>query len=475
MKVQSFLVAWDDVRSNSKSIEKQFKKFNQDITVINSGEQKDGWKNLGDIRYYRQMYYALKNFDYSNEYLLFICGDLISDDWEKVFNRAIDVMSSYSDIHLYSPHFTYDPWNFDSTNIKVVDNDQKLSIATNTNGMMFFMHKDLVKSMLLFFDYFQYKIGWEGYVSGWGVDVVASAIAIANNKFVIRDSEIIVTHPQGSSYNHDKATGETANVYNAFNNMCQGIENGESMIDKLNKINLRMSRDKSAKTMIDFYGVDKNLEEKKVEINYHVVTISDERKNNIERLDSVINGSKLSIPCLNAKIDGNIDKFFKENPEIKLTWPSLKPGEIGCFGSHYLAWKYLNNSDLDMISVFEDDILVHDNFIEQYKSLIRHAPDDWDIISIFVDQNQHPRFDKTQEINYYIAKGYQDWSTLGYIISKNGARKICNFVEEHGMNQPVDWYIFRNGHAGNFNVYTVPPYIKCSLEIDHTHVSLVQE
>ena len=129
---------------------------------------------------------------------------------------------------------------------------------------------------------------------------------------------------------------------------------------------------------------------------------------------------------------------------------------------------------MDSLTIFEDDIIVHDNFEEQYNTLINNAPHGWDVISIFVDPNQHSRFDETQKVNDYIAKGYQDWSTLGYIISKNGAEKICKFVEEHGMNQPVDWYIFRNGHAGNFNVYTVPPSIPCSLEIDHTYPSQVQ-
>ena len=70
------------------------------------------------------------------------------------------------------------------------------------------------------------------------------------------------------------------------------------------------------------------------------------------------------------------------------------------------------------------DIIIYDNFFERYNELINNVPKDWDIISIFVDQNQYDRFDESQKINYYVSKGYQDWSTLGYVISKPGAKKI---------------------------------------------------
>jgi len=68
VKIQSYLVCWDDYRNNCIGIESQFKLNGFNLTVINSGQPKNGWQNLGDIRYYRQFYYALKDFNFDLEF-----------------------------------------------------------------------------------------------------------------------------------------------------------------------------------------------------------------------------------------------------------------------------------------------------------------------------------------------------------------------------------------------------------------------
>jgi GR25 family glycosyltransferase involved in LPS biosynthesis len=63
---------------------------------------------------------------------------------------------------------------------------------------------------------------------------------------------------------------------------------------------------------------------------------------------------------------------------------------------------------------------------------------------------------------------------LCYVISKRGAEKLCKYVEEIGFDHPTDWFIFRKGHQGIFNVYTLPPYIENPLSIDSRYESQVQ-
>ena len=169
-----------------------------------------------------------------------------------------------------------------------------------------------------------------------------------------------------------------------------------------------------------------------------------------------------------------VEKFQKDNPKFKISWDGFKIGEIGCFISHYIAWNYLLNSELDELLIFEDDVFIDETFVKKYQLAINNVPEDYDVLSIFVDSNQHDRFKESDKINYYISKGYQDWSTLCYIISKQGAEKLCKYVEEIGMDHPADWFIFRKGHAGIFNVYTLPPYIKNPVNIDKRYDSQVQ-
>ena len=169
-----------------------------------------------------------------------------------------------------------------------------------------------------------------------------------------------------------------------------------------------------------------------------------------------------------------LQEFKEKYPEVNPGWNEPKVGEFGNFASHYLAWKYLADSNLENLLIFEDDVLTELNFIEKYNLAMDNVPDDYDILSIFVHTNQYDRFDKIHEISYYIAKGYQDWSTLCYVISKQGAKKLTEYVKQYGMTRPTDWFIFRGGNEGLFNVYTLPPHFKSPVSIDTRYESQVQ-
>ena len=68
MSFYAYVVKWDAVHYNVVEMEDAFKAYGQDYTIINSGNMtRDGWHDVGDIRYYRQLYYALINFDYNHD------------------------------------------------------------------------------------------------------------------------------------------------------------------------------------------------------------------------------------------------------------------------------------------------------------------------------------------------------------------------------------------------------------------------
>jgi GR25 family glycosyltransferase involved in LPS biosynthesis len=475
VKSFAYIVCWDDVHDNVvNNIEKQFIECNQPHKIINSGERKNNhWDNVGDIRYYKQFYKALKDFDMSNDFMIFICGDVSYNAWASHLDRANKVLSRYKNIHVYAPHFTNDPWGEGSTKLEEFETDKDLLVSTNTNGIMYYLHRDIVLQMLEYFDYLYENTKLENMVSGWGIDLVWSAFAVMNNKLVVRDRQHIITHPQGSTYDHGQASHETNIVFENFHSFCEknNLDVDQSIKIK-SDIYKRMGRDQSV-TVESFYGPNFNIVDNR-EINYHIIHVDDVRKSNRDRVDEVLMSNKLEIECLDARTEENKTKFFEDNPNFKLAWSEFKDGEIGNFGSHYLAWKFLAKSNLENILIFEDDVLIENNFIEKYNIAIDNVPSDYDVLSIFVHPNQYDRFDKTQEISYHIAKGYQDWSTLCYVVSKNGAKKLIKHVEDHGMGRPTDWFIFRGGNEGTFNVYTLPPHFKSPVSIDTRYESQVQ-
>ena len=475
MKFFTYVVSWNEVYDNVLSIEKSFKDNDVPHKIINSGtSQHDHWMNVGDIRYYRQLYTAVKDFDPKYEYMFWLAGDVSYDNWKNFILKANSVVSAYN-VWAYAPHLTHEPWHEESSKIVNLDSDKNILLSIQTDGIAVVLHRDIVLMLKEYFDYLSKNVDLKNFTSGWGMDMIWCSYSIYNNKLILRDNKSILNHPAGSSYNHDKASAELKDILSNFYAFCdtKGIDSNK-IREIHEKIYGRMQRLESCMTIEAFYGNVPQISKQENQINYHIIHIDDTRKINRDAIDFVVNGNKLQINSLNAKLDGQIDLFKKQNPEFKFAWDGFKPGEIGNFGSHYLAWKYLKNSNLDSLLIFEDDSLINNSFIEKYNVAMSSVPEDYDILSIYVDPNQYDRFDESQYISYYIAKGYQDWSTLCYVISKQGAEKLCNYVEDIGFDHPTDWFIFRKGHKGIFNVYTLPPYIENPLSIDSRYESQVQ-
>ena len=476
MSFFTYLVSWDDFHDNCVSIEKEFKSVEQPIKVINSGSTAvSGWDNVGDIRYYRQFYHALKSFDSSYDYMAFMCGDVSYNNWPEFIKRADKVLNTYDNVGLYAPHLTYEPWNESATKLMVSQYDEDINIASNTDGILFIMHKDIVANMLEYFNYLDQDIDFKSMVSGWGIDLIWSALAINNSKLILRDKKHIITHPQGSSYNHDKATQEVIKIMQKFNEFTASKNMDTEKINLIiNKITGRMSHNPECMSYENFYEKDFHSVEKKFDINYHVIYIDDTRKQNRDLIEHTLKSNKIELKSLNAKDPDQLSKFYEDNKDFRLGWQGFKLGEIGNFGSHYMTWKYLINSSLDNILVFEDDALIKDNFLSDYYLAMKNVPQDFDVLSIYIDPNQYDRFNQSDYVNEYIAKGYQDWSTLCYVVSRQGAQKLVKYVADNGMDYPTDWFIFRNGHKGLFNVYTLAPGFQSPLEIDQRYESQVQ-
>lgn len=472
MKFYTYLVAWDEVHFNSVEIDEQFMAAGQPITVINSGKMKrDHWDNVGDIRYYRQFYHALKNFDMSYDYMAFLCGDVSYTEWSNAIDRANHILSTYNNTALYAPHLTHEPWSEGASKIGHVAEDEKINVSIQTDGIYVFIRKDIVATLLEYFNFLDKRIDLTQMKSGWGLDMIWSSIALVNGFPILRDKRYVLFHPAGSSYDHSRATEEMNIMLSEFYAFLEswGIDSIE--YKKMHgKIYGRMSKQPDCMGIEHFYS-NFNLYKK---INYHIIHINDERKSNRDQIQSVVKGNLIDIFSLNANDPNEIDKFYLNNKSFKTAWDGFKPGELGNFASHYSTWKYVIDNDLDSLLVFEDDAIIHPDFINKYNLIMNNVPDDYDVMSVFVDPNQYPRYRPDHYINDYIAKGYQDWSTLCYVVSRQGAEKLVKYVNEVGMDHPTDWFIFRKGHSGTFNVYTVPPEFPSPLEIDHSYESQVQ-
>lgn len=211
-------------------------------------------------------------------------------------------------------------------------------------------------------------------------------------------------------------------------------------------------------------------------MKYSVISINNNRINNKLMIRHILSDwEEIKIESLNALNDDELNKFYLEYPNFKLGWDGFKRGEVGNFASHYIRWKFLIDSDLECMLIIEDDLKINSvEFPFLIKERMKKLPEEWDVYSVFVDPNQYSRYGD-EHGQGEIVLAYQDWSTLAYVISKSGAEKLCDYIEnKFGMDDPTDWFIFRKGHKKIFNVYTNHPAQNMPIEIDHSYESLVQ-
>ena len=140
----------------------------------------------------------------------------------------------------------------------------------------------------------------------------------------------------------------------------------------------------------------------------------------------------------NAKCDGNC----KQGRDLKLSG-----GEIGCGLSHYYLWKKIIEENLDHAIVIEDDLSPLNSFYEIFTQInkLEMITKEWDIIYIsFLNTGNKQYLTK----NIFIPKC--GFSTSGYIISKNGAKKLLNYLPIEG---PIDVHLCNLFYHNKINAY----------------------
>ena len=78
MKVQNFIFNWSRVTEDVKKMYEQLTSSGYEVTVINSDDNpQEDWINVGNEYWlYGQVYTCLENFNYENDYLNILLGDV---------------------------------------------------------------------------------------------------------------------------------------------------------------------------------------------------------------------------------------------------------------------------------------------------------------------------------------------------------------------------------------------------------------
>jgi len=135
---------------------------------------------------------------------------------------------------------------------------------------------------------------------------------------------------------------------------------------------------------------------------------------------------------------------------------NYRSGIVGCALSHLKLWvDFVNNKyNESHLVIYEDDVKFNNNFDEMFETMIEKIDNNVDVLFF----NHHSKvkykqipldiFQTTTSQSFNISYG----GTGGYIISKKGAQRMIDYIEERGMTNAIDTMI-QLAADDNVNVY----------------------
>jgi GR25 family glycosyltransferase involved in LPS biosynthesis len=141
-----------------------------------------------------------------------------------------------------------------------------------------------------------------------------------------------------------------------------------------------------------------------------------------------------------AAIDGN--DFIRSYPADN--------ANNGCTLSHYFIIERAKLLGYESVMIFEDDIVLHDQFKELLAECLNDLPADWDMLYFGGSHREKP-----SPVNEHILRVNKTLTTHGYIVRNTMFDKVIDNFKN--LDNPVD--CFYAAWQQEFNIYITNPPI----------------
>ena len=220
--------------------------------------------------------------------------------------------------------------------------------------------------------------------------------------------------------------------------------------------------------------------------NYKIKVINlkkrNDRKKNIENIFNKVN---LKNYDFYEAIDGKIipltleiKNLFKDNDFCN------RKCFIGCALSHYNIWiDLLKEKDSDYYVIFEDDIILSEYFNINFEKAKVYTKNNLNTID-FLFLGYHTYNSNNLDINSYsnntfsvipYNKNEYVGGFFSYIITKNGARKMLEYIENNGIRHGIDYLLKINDSLHIYEVYPNIVFSKWVSDINSNIDSNIQK
>jgi glycosyl transferase family 25 len=147
---------------------------------------------------------------------------------------------------------------------------------------------------------------------------------------------------------------------------------------------------------------------------------------------------------------------YDEQGAIVAKGRPLRPGEIGCYSSHYAAWHELQSDEADQYVVLEDDVIVDWTFVGKLAQ-VDLAGMGINYLRLYYKSPARAAMVKTDFIERarsIVELSGSAFGTQGYVITREGARVLLGHCGV--MTRPVDDEMDRSWAHGLPNLAVFP-------------------
>jgi GR25 family glycosyltransferase involved in LPS biosynthesis len=132
------------------------------------------------------------------------------------------------------------------------------------------------------------------------------------------------------------------------------------------------------------------------------------------------------------------------------------PGELGVWVSTINVLEYIVSNKIDKMLVLEDDIILQNNFLNNFQKCLNDIPEDFDFFSLYYFDGQNNITEQTEIGSDHIHKSLNQYSAGQAILySYSGAKKLLKLIYRKGIEYTTDCFIFKQSQLNLLNGYSI--------------------
>ena len=150
---------------------------------------------------------------------------------------------------------------------------------------------------------------------------------------------------------------------------------------------------------------------------------------------------------------------FAEQESKATNWnhPSV-PGVLACWISHHNVWKFCLENRLEMVAIFEDDVLLNEQFGNAIRNLesIKNSFDIVFLHKLYANQTFKPLIEVSDEFSLGLVR-FQNIGLQGYVINRYAMQTLTACFPKF-QDSPVD-DILHSPWLTGLRTYTLNPAV----------------